>query len=47
VDEDIKSTWNMHWKTMNDEFENILSSLKDHLRGRVFHVWDGNHQFKA
>lgn len=28
VDEDIKSTWNKHWKTMNDEFEKYLEFVE-------------------
>jgi len=28
VDEDIISTWNGHWKTMNDEFEKYLEFIE-------------------
>lgn len=49
VGPDIISTWDSHWKTVNDEFEKYLESKPKlhHLRGKMFHVWDGNHRLQA
>lgn len=46
VDEDITKTWDKHWHVVNKEFEDELENNDQWsmLKGKMFHVWEGNHR---
>ncbi len=42
-------SWNFTWRSVNDKFEAFLDTKPtlSHLKGKIFHVWDGNHRLEA
>jgi hypothetical protein len=48
VDDDIVNQWDEIWKQKNEEFEAYLTEHGLHaFKNKMFHIWDGNHRFKA
>ena len=40
--------WDEIWKQKNEEFEVYLTEHGLHaFKNKMFHIWDGNHRFKA
>ena len=48
VNDDIVNEWDEIWKQKNEEFEAYLTEHGLHaFKNKMFHIWDGNHRFKA
>jgi hypothetical protein len=49
VTDEIRATWNSFWHQANDDFDSMLRNDSDlsHLVGKMFFVWEGNHQLTA
>jgi hypothetical protein len=42
-------SWKSKWRFVNDKFEAFLGTKPtfSHLKGKLFHVWGGNHRLEA
>ena len=48
VNDDIMNEWDEMRKQNNEEFEVYLTEHDLHaFKNKMFHIWDGNHRFKA
>lgn len=49
VSEEVRGSWNEHWRQRDKEFEDLLHSDPDlsFLLNKMFFVWDGNHRLMA
>jgi hypothetical protein len=49
VSSEIVDSWDAHWQSANERFEEFLLSRPEYsgFRGKMFFVWDGNHRLNA
>lgn len=49
ISPEIKATWDSHWHSANEKFEEFLGSNPEYagFSGKMFFVWDGNHRLNA